>query len=81
MVSIQIKRCCLRGPCLGVIRNTTGATVQESVKERCSWKGEDMSSEAEKSPLLEAVTRDTVGWENLACAVVICKVWRLAMML
>jgi hypothetical protein len=45
-----------------------------------------LSIDIEESPLLEAITRGTTGediadWKDLACAVVICKVWRLAMAL
>jgi hypothetical protein len=46
----------------------------------------DLSPEAEESPLLEAVTRERlvkrqqVG-KDLGCAVVLWKVWRLAMAL
>jgi hypothetical protein len=45
-----------------------------------------LSAEAEKSPLLEAVTRKRLvktqqAGKGLAGAVVICKVWRLAMTL
>jgi hypothetical protein len=45
-----------------------------------------LSAEAEESQLLEAVTwemtgENTADWKDLACAVVICKVWRLAMAL
>jgi hypothetical protein len=47
---------------------------------------ENLSAEAEESPLLEAVTRERLvktqqAGRDLACAVVICKVWRLAMAL
>jgi hypothetical protein len=47
---------------------------------------EDLSMEAEESPLLETVTRERLvkTWQagkNFTCAVVICKVLRLAMML
>jgi hypothetical protein len=42
--------------------------------------------EAEESPLLEAVTREQLvktqqAGKDLVCAVVICKVWRIAMVL
>jgi hypothetical protein len=42
--------------------------------------------EADKSPLSEAMTREQLvktqqTGKDLACAVVICKVWRLAMAL
>jgi hypothetical protein len=45
---------------------------------------EGLSAETEESPLLEAVTREwrmktQQNGKNLACAVVICKMWRLAM--
>jgi hypothetical protein len=54
----------LRGPCQDVIRKKTGARVQRVVRE--SEKREDlggavsneMSMEAEESPLLQAVTRE-----------------------
>jgi hypothetical protein len=44
---------------------------------------EDLSAEAEASLLLGAVARDRLvkterAVEDLACAVVICKVWRIA---
>jgi hypothetical protein len=47
---------------------------------------QDLSVEAEESPLLEAVTRERLvkteqAGKDLACAVVICKMWRLAMAL
>jgi hypothetical protein len=47
---------------------------------------EDLSMEAEGSPLLEAISREWLvktqqAGRDLACAVVICKVWRLAMAL
>jgi hypothetical protein len=47
---------------------------------------EDFSAEAEKSPLLEAVTRERLvkakqAGKDLAGAVVICELWRLAMVL
>jgi hypothetical protein len=45
-----------------------------------------LSAETEKSPLLEAVTRERLvktlqAGKDLSCAVVIGKVWRLAMAL
>jgi hypothetical protein len=45
-----------------------------------------LSAEAEESPLLEAVSREWLVKKQQAgkavlCAVVICKVWRLAMAL
>jgi hypothetical protein len=63
------------------------------MKKRDRWKRvgreppfrEDLSAEAEESPVLEAVTREqlvkTENWKDIACAVVICKVWRFAMAL
>jgi hypothetical protein len=47
---------------------------------------EDLSTEAEESPLLEAVTRERLvkaqkAEKDLACAVVICELWRLAVAL
>jgi hypothetical protein len=47
----------------------------------CSWgvpDGKDMNIEAEESPLLGAATKQqahegTSDWENLACAMVICR--------
>jgi hypothetical protein len=47
---------------------------------------ENLSAEAEESPLLEAITRERLvkilqAEKDLACAVVICKVWRMAMAL
>jgi hypothetical protein len=56
-----------------------------AVKKRDSWKGapfrEGLSTEAEESPLLEAVTRKRLvktqqAEKYLACSVVICKVWK-----
>jgi hypothetical protein len=46
----------------------------------------DLSAEAEESPILEAVTRQLLvktqqAGKDLACVVVICKMWRLAMAL
>jgi hypothetical protein len=46
----------------------------------------DLSTEADESPLLEVVTRESpvkIMWvgEGLAGAVVICKLWRLAVAL
>jgi hypothetical protein len=46
--------------------------------------GHDVDTEAEDSPLLRFVTRKRLvkaDWEGLACILVICKVWRLAMAL
>jgi hypothetical protein len=45
---------------------------------------EDLSAEAGESPLLEIVSREWLvktqqAGKDLACAVVICKVWRLEM--
>jgi hypothetical protein len=70
------------------------SSVREAVKKRDSWEKagrdspfrENFSAEAEESPLLEAVTREWLvkkqqTGKDLACAVVICKVWRLAMAL
>jgi hypothetical protein len=47
---------------------------------------EDISTKAEESPLLEAVTREQLvktqqAGKDLPCAVVICEVWTLAMAL
>jgi hypothetical protein len=68
--------------------------VRETVKERNSWKRlvreapfrEDLSAEAEESPLLEVITRERLvktqqAGEGLRSAVLICKIWRLAMAL
>jgi hypothetical protein len=64
------------------------SSVRESVKKKSvgreSPSREDLSSEAEESPLLEAVTRERLvktqqAGKDLACAVVILKVWRSAM--
>jgi hypothetical protein len=44
----------------------------------------DVSTEAEESQLLRPVTGKRLmkaEWEDLACDLVICKVWRLAMAL
>jgi hypothetical protein len=44
----------------------------------------DVSTEAEESPLLRPVTRKRLvkaDWEDVACALVICGVWRLAIAL
>jgi hypothetical protein len=47
--------------------------------------GNKVSAEAEECPLLEAVTGKqlvkTQQTEDLVCSVVICKVWRSAMVL
>jgi hypothetical protein len=64
------------------------------VKKRVSWKRvgreplfrEDLSAEAEKSPLLEAVTRERLvkteqAGKGLAGSIVICELWRLAVAL
>jgi hypothetical protein len=64
------------------------------VKKRGSWKRvereppfrEDVSAEAEESPLLEAVTRELLvktpqAGKGLAGAVVICELWKLAVAL
>jgi hypothetical protein len=78
-----------------VLRRTTGARVQrvvmESVKRRLSAivehspESNEVSVEAEESPLLEAITRErlvkTQQTGNTACAIVICKVWRSAIAL
>jgi hypothetical protein len=63
----------------------TGVCDEKSVGRQPPF-GEDLSEEAEESPLLEAVTRERLvmtqqAGKDLACAVVICKVWRLAMTL
>ena len=59
--------------------------VPKSVKERFSREGtaiqRDLRTEAEESPLLEAVTREEVvktqyEGNDLACTVVVCKVWK-----
>jgi hypothetical protein len=47
---------------------------------------EDLSPEAEEQPLLEAVTRQLLvktlrAGKDLACALVICKMWKLVMAL
>jgi hypothetical protein len=44
---------------------------------------EDLSADAEEYPLLEAVTRQRLvktqqAGRDLACAVVTCKIWRIA---
>jgi hypothetical protein len=71
------------------------SSVWEAVKKRDRRKEavgrellfkEDFSAEAEESPLLEAVTRERrvktqEAGKGLAGAVVICKVWRLAVAL
>jgi hypothetical protein len=66
--------CCLRGPRRGVIKKRIEAT--SSVLE--SWRN-DLSTEVEESPLLEAVARERLvkalqAGEDLVFAVVICKV-------
>jgi hypothetical protein len=64
------------------------SSVWESVKERVSWKGSTIQRELEhgscriftvRSRYQGMADEDNVGWKILACAVVICKVWRLAM--
>jgi hypothetical protein len=70
------------------------SSVRQAVKWRESWKrvereppfGEDLSAEAEDSPLLEAVTRERLvktqlAGRGLAGPVVICEFWRLAVAL
>jgi hypothetical protein len=44
------------------------------------WRG-DLRAEAEKSPLLEDVTRERLLNTGEDLAMLICKVWRLAMAL
>jgi hypothetical protein len=66
------------------------SVVGEPVKKRfsrCSREpaGNEVSWEAEESPMLSryrgTTGQDTAELKGLACAVVICKVWRLAMAL
>jgi hypothetical protein len=66
------------------------SSVRESVKKRGSWKGkrlrEDLSTEAEESPLREAATRERLLKTQqvvkvLAGSVVICELWRLVVRL
>jgi hypothetical protein len=70
------------------------STLQEAVKKRDSWKRvereqpfrQDLSVKADKSPLLEAITRECLvktqkTGKDLAGAVVICELWRLAVAL
>jgi hypothetical protein len=61
----------------------THATVEVLLEQRFR---EDFRAEAEESPLLEAVTRERLvktqqAGESLACVVVICELWRLAVAL
>jgi hypothetical protein len=61
------------------------SSIRESLKKRGSRKGtpfrEDLSAEAEKSQLLEIVTRERLkrqqAGKDLGGAVVICELWRL----
>jgi hypothetical protein len=63
--------------------------MRECAKKRDSWEppfGQDLSAEAEESPLLEAVTRERLvktpqAGKALAGAVVICELWRVAVAL
>jgi hypothetical protein len=65
------------------------SSVRESVKKSFGREPpfrEDLSSESKESPLLEDVTRKRLvktqqAGKDLEGAVVICKVWRLAMAL
>jgi hypothetical protein len=91
------EKCCLHGPCRGVIRKTIGETksvLWESVKKRDSWKRDgreppsrnDLSSETEESAMLETVTRGRLvktqkAGKGLAITVLICEVWTLAVAL
>jgi hypothetical protein len=67
------------------ISSVTGSAKKKSVGREPPFR-EDLSAEAEESPLLQAVTRERlvirqhVG-RDLVCVVVICKMWRLAMVL
>jgi hypothetical protein len=61
---------------------------EDNFGNRVSWEpaSNEVSAEAEESPLLESVTKERLvktqqDGKDLACAVVICKVWRLAMAL
>jgi hypothetical protein len=63
----------------------TGVCDEKSVGREPAFR-EDLSAETEEYPLLEAVTRELLvktrqARKDLACAMVICKVWRLAMTL
>jgi hypothetical protein len=64
-------RCCLRGPCQGVMGNQVISVreSEESVGREPSLR-EDLSAEAEESQLLEAVTRErlvnTAGLKRLS---------------
>jgi hypothetical protein len=63
----------------------TGVCEERSVGRELPFR-EDLSVEAEKSPVLEAVSREWLvktqqAGKDLACAVVICKAWRLVMVL
>jgi hypothetical protein len=69
------ERCCLRGPCRGVVRKTVGAT--KSVLYERLWRG-DLNAEAEESPLLEIVARERLvnsqqAEKGLAGVLVICE--------
>jgi hypothetical protein len=78
--------CFLCGPCRDVTTEEVRSLVSEkSVRRELPFR-EDLSAEAEESPLLEAVTRERLvktqqAVKDLSCAVVIRKVWRLAMAL
>jgi hypothetical protein len=83
------ERCCLRRQCREVIRKTAGAiksvlygSLKKSDRREPPFR-EDLSSEGEESPLLEAVTRERLvktqqAGKGLVEAVVICEMWRLA---
>jgi hypothetical protein len=72
----------LCGPCWDIL-SMGRSQLTESVVGY-SLDSNDVSTEAEESPLLRSVTRkrlDNADWEDLVWAVVICKVWGLAIAL
>jgi hypothetical protein len=61
------------------------SSIRKSIGRKPPFR-EDLSVKAEKYPLLEAVSREELvktqqAGKDVTCAVVICKLWRLAMAL
>jgi hypothetical protein len=76
------KRCFRLGPCKGVTRTTEA--------RKFSWNGAAVQrgSESESRGLVIVRSRnqattseDTAGWKDLACALEICEVWKLTLVL
>jgi hypothetical protein len=73
--------CFLSGPCLDVVTRTvwTNSAIVGYLLD-----SNDMSTGAEESPLVSSVTWKWLvkaDWEGSVCAVVICKVWKLVIVL